>query len=160
MTPTTEELKVPAVFNPQTATLAELATRYGVTSADAERIQTDLRNVVKHYPEEAFIESFREMVEAAHLNACNKGFWDGGQRNFGEAIGLMHSELSEALDADRNGNPPDDKIPEFNGVTAEFADTVIRIMDWAGSVNMPLGEAIVAKMLMNSNRERKHGKRY
>lgn len=40
-----------------------------------------------------------------HETARDHGFWDK-ERNFGEMIALMHSELSEALEAHREGNPP------------------------------------------------------
>jgi NTP pyrophosphatase (non-canonical NTP hydrolase) len=72
-------------------------------------------------------------------------------------IALIHSELSEALEAIRHGNPPDDKIPEFTGLEAELADTVIRIHDMAGAYKLRVGEAIEAKMAFNHTREHKHG---
>ncbi len=72
----------------------------------------------------------------------------------------MHSELSEALEAMRHGNPPDDKIPEFSGVEAELADAVIRIFDYAGARGLRLGEAIVAKAQFNKSRPPKHGKQF
>jgi hypothetical protein len=70
---------------------------------------------------------------------------------------LIVSELSEALEALRHGNPPDDKIPEFNGAVAELADAVIRAMDMCAARGWPLGEAIVAKHAMNKSRARMHG---
>lgn len=69
----------------------------------------------------------------------------------------MHSELSEALEYMRHGNPPDDKIPEFSGLEAELADVVIRIMSYAGSNNLRISEAIVAKIKFNATREHMHG---
>ena len=103
-----------------------------------------------------FIRLFNEMAELIHATAVAKGWWEA-ERNNGEIIALMHSELSEALEAIRHGNPPDDKIPEFNGAEAELADCIIRIMDMAPGRGWRIAEAIVAKMEYNTRRDYKHG---
>jgi NTP pyrophosphatase (non-canonical NTP hydrolase) len=108
---------------------------------------------------DTFILLFNALSRSIHITALKKGFWDE-ERNDGEIIALMHSELSEALEALRHGNPPDDKIPEFNGACAELADCVIRIMDMTHARGWPLAEAIVAKMKYNVTREYKHGKEF
>lgn len=79
------------------------------------------------------------------------------EQNKGEKISLMHSELSEALEALRMGNPPDDKCPEFDGCTVELADVLIRIFDFCGKYKFNLTDSLISKMKMNSTRSYKHG---
>jgi len=95
----------------------------------------------------------------AHRNfkvAEEHGWWEG-KINDGEKIALMHSELSEAVEALRNGNPSSAKIRNFSLLEEELADAVIRIMDYALYRNLHLAEAIQAKREFNSTREFKHG---
>lgn len=105
---------------------------------------------------EHFISVLRNLAAEIHDNNVAKGWWEK-DRNDGELIALCHSELSEALEALRHGNPPDDKIPEFNGATAELADTVIRILDMCHHRGWDLGAAIIAKVEYNKTRPMKHG---
>lgn len=95
-----------------------------------------------------------------HEMAKSKGFWDDPStpETIPSKIALMHSELSEALENVREGFPPDDKCPEFNGTLVELADCVIRIMDLCGKMKWPLGSAIAAKYDYNKGRPYKHGK--
>lgn len=109
-------------------------------------------------PANNFVTSFTAMQAAVHENARNKGWWDE-ERNAGEAIALMHSELSEALEALRNGNPQDSKVP-FDNLSVELADCIIRIMDFAGGAGLNIAAAIVAKHEFNKTRPHKHGKKF
>ena len=107
---------------------------------------------------ESFLTSWREVQKEIHQNAVDKGFWKE-PRNEGEIIALIHSELSEGLEALRT-DAMDDKIPSYKGIVAELADAVIRIMDYAEGFEYDVASAIILKMRMNENRKPKHGKKF
>lgn len=74
------------------------------------------------------------------------------ERNFGEVVALMHSELSEALEADRK-NLMDDKLPHRCGQEVEFADCIIRILDTCAARGYDIAGAIIEKNRYNRARE-------
>lgn len=100
--------------------------------------------------------ALRYIIGEAHKTAREKGWWDK-TRSDGELIALMHSELSEALEALRHGNPPSEHIPEFTGVEEEMADLLIRVFDASAARGWRLIEALAAKMDFNESREYRHG---
>jgi NTP pyrophosphatase (non-canonical NTP hydrolase) len=106
-----------------------------------------------------FVRHFHDMQNHVHQTAADKGFWDEA-RNTGEAIALIHSEISEALEAVRHGSPRDEKCPEFLNVEVEMADAIIRIMDLAAASDWDVAGAIVAKAAYNQTRPHKHGKKF
>ena len=73
--------------------------------------------------------------------------------------GLVVTEIAEAIEGIRHGNPPDDKIPEHSSTEAEYADAIIRMFDHAGEWDWKLGAAIIAKIEYNKTRSYKHGKK-
>jgi hypothetical protein len=83
-------------------------------------------------------------------------------RNFGEQLALVHSELSEMLEAHRSGvaEKPDEKCPDFTRVEIEAADVIIRMLDLAAAQNWRLGPAVEAKMAFNETRPIRHNKLY
>jgi len=89
------------------------------------------------------------------------------ERNDGELIALMHSELSEALEGLRK-NLMDDKLEHREMAEVEFADCVIRIMDYCGAKKYDIGGALMEKRRYNAvradhtheERLKKNGKRF
>ena len=99
----------------------------------------------------------RAAQELAHQTASNAGWYrdpETGEtihRNFGEVVALMHSELSEALEADRKGLK-DDKLPHRDGREVEFADCIIRILDTAAALGLDVAGALIEKNRYNRDR--------
>lgn len=117
-----------------------------------------------------------ELAQEIHLNAKRKGFFDE-PKNIGEMLCLIHSEVSEALEADRKDHYCGFEVhtiealnnenfnTEFvsgvkNTFEDELADVMIRVMDLAAFKGIDLEGHIKAKMRYNSTREHKHGKKY
>ena len=102
----------------------------------------------------------------AHAIAIAHGWYDGPKRGLPELIALMHSELSEALEAYRNHEPLDWQ-PSGNGAIAihgapqsvgiELADCIIRILDACAYLGIDIQAAIDAKMAYNETRPYRHG---
>ena len=119
-----------------------------------------------------------ELAKKVHYNAVSKGFFEN-EKNIGEMLCLIHSEVSEALEADRKGlyanvkcfeafsdfDRPSHDAFSFesnikNSFEDELADIMIRVMDLAAFKGIDLEKHIALKMEYNSRRQFKHGKKY
>ena len=101
--------------------------------------------------------AFNQLSSMIYFWMQKQGFWTSD--NVGEKIALIHSELSEALEAHRK-DLQSEHIPHLKGISEELADAVIRIFDLSAAMGIPLGDVLVQKMLFNLNRPYKHGTAY
>jgi NTP pyrophosphatase (non-canonical NTP hydrolase) len=89
-----------------------------------------------------------QLCKEAYKTAKSKG-WHDEPRETGTLLALIHSEVSEALEADRKGDQ--------ENFAEELADTCIRIFDLCGAKEIDLEKAILEKMERNKARSFKHG---
>lgn len=134
-----------------------------------------------------------ELAKQAHENSRNKGFYDEEEQlervtnedavtieylMTAKRLALIHGEVSEALEADRNGEHckryievvlPMKNDEEFKDLYGQFikgcfeeelSDILIRVFDLAAWKGIDLDAHVAAKMRYNSLREHKHGKKY
>ena len=92
------------------------------------------------------------LIKECHRIAKTKGWWKW-ERNDGELIALMHSELSEALEAMRNCGSKDE-------IAEELADCCIRIFDYCGARDIDLADTLLKKIKYNKTRPHRHGKKF
>ena len=100
-----------------------------------------------------------------------KGFWDH-ERNIGEMLMLVVSELGEAMEALRKGKMAPEREPGLaydkdwfaanikDTFEDEVADALIRILDMCGGLGINIDYHVKAKLEYNATRERLHGKKF
>lgn len=92
--------------------------------------------------------SISSIAKEIHKNAIDHGWWDI-DRNIPELLCLIHSEVSEALEAHR--------LDDDMNFEDELADIVIRVFDLAVANEIDIEQAIIRKNKYNINRSYKHG---
>jgi len=95
------------------------------------------------------MKTIKELTKVCHKIAKEKGFWDNN-RNIGEMLMLIVTELSEAMEAYRT--------QDKDGFREEVADTFIRLLDLCGGLKIDIENEIKKKMKRNKCRPYKHGK--
>jgi NTP pyrophosphatase (non-canonical NTP hydrolase) len=93
-----------------------------------------------------------------HETAVEKGFWDGeiGYDKVGNKLALVHSEVTEVLEAIRKNKGSEE-------VVEEMADVIIRLLDiYAAMRNTEdifhsLDEVLAKKININKERPKLHG---
>jgi len=93
--------------------------------------------------------SLNELAEYCHSIAVEKGFWET-ERNIGEALMLIVTEIAEAMEAHRHQDDANFK--------EELADTFIRLLDLCAGLKIDIEHEINEKSKINKNRPYKHGK--
>lgn len=103
-----------------------------------------------------------DLAELAHAQAVASGFYADArptQEAILARIALIHSELSEAVEALRDGYVETYHVGDKpEGFPVEIADAVIRIGDLCGWLGIDLDAAVEAKMEFNRTRPFRHGK--
>jgi NTP pyrophosphatase (non-canonical NTP hydrolase) len=138
------------------------------------RLATTVNEVVLNTKQNTMI---NELAKQIHKNAIDKGFFEK-EKNIGEMLCLIHSEVSEALEADRNDKHCAVSILGVNGwvdndyfkvafknhvkgtFEEEMADIIIRVLDLCAFLEIDIEQFIKCKTRFNSLREKYHGKKY
>jgi NTP pyrophosphatase (non-canonical NTP hydrolase) len=104
------------------------------------------------------VKGLNESAKKIYENNKAKGFWDK-ERNIGESLMLVVTELSEAMNAHQKGffATPEVFKDTFED---ELADTVIRVLDLCGGLDIDIEKHINLKVEYNKTRARLHGKLY
>jgi len=75
--------------------------------------------------------------------------WDDSKYKVPAIVALIHSEVSEALEAYRKN--------DIENFAEEMADIVIRVLDCTSGLGIDLGSEILVKLEKNRNRAHRHG---
>lgn len=93
---------------------------------------------------------------ANYIHGLNYRWWHDKsgnrlERNRGELLCLIHSEISEAMEGERK-SLMDDKLPHRPMAEVELADALIRILDYAAGFGYDIEGAVREKLEFNKTR--------
>lgn len=106
---------------------------------------------------ELYARAITDVSTVIHQSCVDAGWYTDLQtglpieRNIPEMLCLIHSEVSEALEAYRK-DTMDDHLPDYRGIDVELADAVIRIFDLCSYLDIDIGEAVSDKFDYNQVR--------
>lgn len=102
-------------------------------------------------------DGLKRLTRVCHQASVDGGWWhdiDTGEpleRNRAELLCLIHSEVSEVMEAERK-DLMDSHLPHRKGAEVELADVLIRVFDYAGGHNYDIAGALIEKMEYNARR--------
>lgn len=93
-----------------------------------------------------------------HETAVEKGFWDGeiNYDKFGNKLALVHSEVTEVLEALRKRKGSESIVEEMADVLIRLLDLYAAMMNY-GNIEHSLDEILDKKLNINKERPRLHG---
>lgn len=104
------------------------------------------------------INLLRQLQADIHQANVDAGWWtdletgERKQRNKGELLMLIVTEIAEAMEGERK-DLLDDKLPHRKNAEVELADAFIRILDYCGGFGYDLAGAMQDKLEFNRTRE-------
>ena len=107
--------------------------------------------------EDHILSGIQRAQDACHSAAVRGGWWSDletgkpKERNKGELLMLIVSEIAEAMEGERK-DLMDDHLPHRRMAEVELADTLIRIFDYAGGHGYDLAGALIEKLEYNARR--------
>lgn len=119
-----------------------------------------------------YLKTMNDRAYEIHEWAKKQGFWDNARLTYRdpvtgdvecrltnpslipEKLALIHTEVSEAMEAHRDGN-----VDGKHGIAEELADTIIRVLDLAAYLEINIDQEVANKQVANSSRPHMHGRK-